>query len=388
MTTTRRATHILLLALLLTSTAWSQRDGADRESQATAKSKQMFKQADKDGDGKLTREEFPEQFRRAFDRIDTDKDGAVSLEEDIAYRTQRTRGAQQQNQRQGPRPKRPEPDHADVKYGPHERNVFDIWLAKSDKPTPLVIFYHGGGFRGGDKRAVDVTLLNGLLENGVSFAASNYRLTDAAPYPAQMHDCARALQFIRLNAKEYNIDTKRVGATGGSAGSGISQWLAAHDDLADPKSKDPVLRQSTRIQVAAVGNAQTSYDPRFIGRLFDTDEVESAFFPLYGLEKPEDINDPKFHPLFEDASPINHATKDDAPVLLHYSQANTPLPPGNTGKQHIHHPKFGFTLKEKLDELGIECVVQLTKDYPGQRSQEYLKFLLKHLDVETKQESK
>ena len=70
MTTTRRATHILLLALLLTSTAWSQRDGADRESQATAKSKQMFKQADKDGDGKLTREEFPEQFRRAFDRIE------------------------------------------------------------------------------------------------------------------------------------------------------------------------------------------------------------------------------------------------------------------------------------------------------------------------------
>ena len=41
------------------------------------------------------------------------------------------------------------PTHANVKYGNHERNVFDLWLAESDKPTPLVIYIHGGGFRGG-----------------------------------------------------------------------------------------------------------------------------------------------------------------------------------------------------------------------------------------------
>ena len=74
---------------------------------------------DKDGDGKLTREEYPEQYRRMFDRLDTNKDGAVSLEEDIAHRTQRMLGAQQKNQGRGPPPTRPEPDHADVTYGPH-----------------------------------------------------------------------------------------------------------------------------------------------------------------------------------------------------------------------------------------------------------------------------
>ena len=43
------------------------------------------------------------------------------------------------------------PTHANVKYGAHQRNVFDIWLADSDKPTPLAIYIHGGGFRAGSK---------------------------------------------------------------------------------------------------------------------------------------------------------------------------------------------------------------------------------------------
>ncbi len=44
-------------------------------------------------------------------------------------------------------PAKPRPDEENVKYGPHERNVLDLWMAKSDKPAPLVLFIHGGGFR-------------------------------------------------------------------------------------------------------------------------------------------------------------------------------------------------------------------------------------------------
>jgi acetyl esterase/lipase len=80
------------------------------------------------------------------------------------------------------RPAPPEPDHANVKYGPHERNVFDLRLARSETPAPLVIYCHGGGFRGGDKRTISTQLLNRLHEAGVSFAAANYRLTNVAPF--------------------------------------------------------------------------------------------------------------------------------------------------------------------------------------------------------------
>src|SRR3989442_15013694 len=79
---------------------------------------------------------------------------------------------------------KPKPDLADVKYGPHERNVLDLWKAKSDKPTPLVVFIHGGGFRGGSKEALSPALLGGLLANGISVMAINYRLSPEVAFPA------------------------------------------------------------------------------------------------------------------------------------------------------------------------------------------------------------
>ena len=350
---------------------------------AKAQSREFFARNDRNKDGKLTRDEVPAGARRVFGQVDANKDGVITVEEDVAFRAARAaRGGGGGRQR---RPALPAPDVANVKYGPHSRNVFDLWRAKSDKPTPLVIYYHGGGFRGGDKRTINPTLLRQLLAGGVSVAAANYRLTGAAPFPAQMHDCARALQFIRHHAKKHSLDPKRVGATGGSAGAGISLWLAFHDDLADPNSKDPVARQSTRISAAVVYGAQSSYDPRFIRKLFDTNEVEGALIPLFGMSGPGDVEDPKFHPLFEEASPINHASAGDAPVMLFYPQPNTPLPNNSSGRLHIHHPKFGFVLKAKLDKLGVECVLKLRKDYPkGSPVGDYVKFFFAKLGVKAK----
>jgi len=242
--------------------------------------------------------------------------------------------------------------------------VLDVWLAKSPTTTPLVIYYHGGGFQAGDKRTLNPELLEKLRAGGISVAAANYRLSKVAPYPAQMHDSARALQFLRLHARRYNLDPARVGAFGGSAGAGISQWLAYHDDLADPSNSDPVLRQSTRLAAAAPFNAQSSYDPRFIKKLMNTNQVHPALVSLFGMDSPADAGNPKFFPLFEDSSPINHLTADDPPILVFFSQRNDPLPPNSPGEQHIHHPKFGFALKEKADRLGVACTLILREDQP------------------------
>ena len=163
-------------------------------------------------------------------------------------------------------------------------------------------------------------------------------------------------------------------------------WLAFHDDLADPKSKDPVARQSTRLTCAVVYGAQSSYDPRFIKKLFNTNKVETALIPLFGMKDANDVDDPKFHPLFEEASAINHASAGDAPVMLFYPQANDPLPPNSDGRLHIHHPKFGFALKEKLDKLGVECVLKLRKDFPDRNPvDEYAKFFFEKLGVKQAQ---
>jgi acetyl esterase/lipase len=221
---------------------------------------------------------------------------------------------------------------------------------------------------------VSPELLRGLLERGISVAAANYRLTDTVSFPAPMHDCARAVQHLRRYADLHNLDPARIGATGGSAGAGISLWLAFHDNLADPESEDPVARESTRISAAVAYAAQSSYDPRFIMELFGTDRVEGALIPFFGMAGPEDVEDPRFHPLFEEASPIRHASAGDPPVLLWYPQPNRPLPPNSSGREHIHHPKFGIVLKERLDALGIECRLLLREDHPRPPIDTYVRF--------------
>src|SRR5262249_365507 len=76
------------------------------------------------------------------------------------------------------------PPHAGVKYGPHERNVLDLYLPGSGGPAPLVLYIHGGGFRGGDKRSLNAQEGKSYLDAGFAVAAINYRLTDTAPMPA------------------------------------------------------------------------------------------------------------------------------------------------------------------------------------------------------------
>ena len=167
-------------------------------------------------------------------------------------------------------PARPEPTVANYEYGNEsERQVFDFWQAKSDKPTPVVLLIHGGGWMGGDKTSYGTQAIKPYLDAGISVASLNYRFIPQAmeqkvdpPVKAPLHDAARALQTIRSKAKEWNIDPTRVGATGGSAGACTSLWLAFHDDLADPKSSDPIARESTRLTCAAVSGAQTSLDPK------------------------------------------------------------------------------------------------------------------------------
>jgi acetyl esterase/lipase len=251
------------------------------------------------------------------------------------------------------------PTHRDVKYGPYDRNVMDVWLAESDEPTPVLVSIHGGGFRGGNK-SVSGSLLRECLDSGISVVAITYRLSDQAIAPAQFHDSARAIQFIRHNAKQWNLDPTRIAATGGSAGAGISLWLGFHDDLADPDNEDPVLRQSTRLTCMSVNGGQTSYDPRFIRDLFpDTNTYRhSALAQLFDVEmdKLDELPDEKYK-LFEECSPITHLTKDDPPAQLIYGMG--------MDAADIHSPRFGKALKEKMDQLGIRCEVYAVQEVLG-----------------------
>ena len=253
----------------------------------------------------------------------------------------------------------PKPTHSEVKYGPHERHVIDFWQADSDRPAPLVLVIHGGGWSSGSKERVQrIVNVKALLDAGISVAANNYRLMADAragrvvpPVKAPMDDCARALQFLRHKAGDWNIDPARVAAAGSSAGACTSLWLAFHDDLADPESKDPVARQSTRLLGAAVIGAQTTLDPKQAQEWIPNSRYGAHAFGrkdfAEALADREEIL-----PWIAEYSPYSLAGQADPKVALFYATAPAM---GKKQKDPTHSANFGVGLQRRCREVGIDC---------------------------------
>lgn len=274
------------------------------------------------------------------------------------------------------------PTHGNVSYGKHERNVLDFWQAKSEKPTPVVICIHGGGWSGGDKSGY-YGRAKTFLDAGISMATINYRLMKQAneekvipPVKAPLEDAARAVQFIRSKASEWNIDKKRIGATGGSAGGASSLWLAFHDDMADPKSSDPVARESTRLYCAAVEGAQTSLDPKELLEWMPNYGYGAHAFGLKNFKEMVEQRD-KILPWIKEYSAIELVTKDDPPVGLYYGGVKG----AKRGESHgdpTHSPMLGLLLVEKLKQAGVEHVLVYV-DQPNAKLPNANAFLIHYL---------
>lgn len=248
----------------------------------------------------------------------------------------------------------PVAEYIDVPYGPHERHTVNFWQAKGDGPRPLLVYIHGGGWTNGSKPPAPDGFVQ-YLERGISIAAINYRYSTEVPLPAPVHDAARALQFIRSKAKEWNFDKEKVALIGGSAGACTSLWLAFHKDLADPTSPDPVARESTRAAAVVAISAQTSIDPKVVAEWLGPNVLEHRMLWLsVGEPDAESLlrNYDKHRETLREFSPYNHYTADAPPVLMVYNRPMT-LPCTN-GDHGIHHPVYGMKLKEKADQLGKE----------------------------------
>jgi acetyl esterase/lipase len=261
---------------------------------------------------------------------------------------------------------------ANVAYGEHPRQLLDFWKAPSDKPTPLVFYIHGGGWVRGDKS--EVSHVEQYLAAGISVVSITYRFTWQAqlaggkpPVAWPLHDAVRALQFVRSEAAEWNIDKQRIAASGQSAGGCSSLWLAMHEDMADPKSADPVARESTRLSCAAVYIAQTSLDPQQMQAWTPNSRYGGHAF---GFMDPNDLKSRDEHfaeflehrdemlPWIKEYSPLEHASADDPPIYLLYDSAPAM---GQPQKDPTHTANFGVPLQERLRGLDVPCELV----YPG-----------------------
>jgi acetyl esterase/lipase len=101
-----------------------------------------------------------------------------------------------------------------AKVGEHSL-LLDLHVPASAKSPPLVLWIHGGAWRGGSKKEVPIA---GLTERGYAIASVDYRLSPVAKFPAQVHDIKAALRYLRANAAKLGIGTEKIAIAGGSAG--------------------------------------------------------------------------------------------------------------------------------------------------------------------------
>ncbi len=192
----------------------------------------------------------------------------------------------------------------------------DIYLPEqpSDKPLPLIVHIHGGGWRGGNKFPCPVA---GMVLKGYAVASVEYRFSQKAIFPAQIQDCQAAIRWLRAHAKQYNFDPDRVGVVGGSAGGHLSALVGTSGGK---KAFAPIggnEDQTDRVQAVCdiFGPAdfsavvQQAADDKNVKNIFQFNTPTDPYSSLIGTK----LDD---KPKADAVSPVHYVSKDNPPFLI------------------------------------------------------------------------
>lgn len=130
---------------------------------------------------------------------------------------------------------------ANVAYGPHPRQVLDIWRTpRTPQGAPVIVYFHGGAWTFGDKREQGRPMLHEFVERGWIVVTSNYRLAPQHRWPAHVVDAKRVLGFTKKFIANYGGDPARVVVAGGSAGGHLAALVALSqpDEWVSPDQRD------------------------------------------------------------------------------------------------------------------------------------------------------
>ena len=193
--------------------------------------------------------------------------------------------------------------------------LLDLYLPEKPEGSPLVIWVHGGGWKGGSKQNCFVKWLSNF---GYTVASINYRLVDIAKWPAQLHDCKGAIRWLRANAQTYGYNPDCVIAAGASAGGHLVALLGTTGDSEELEGNvGGNSEQSSRVQ--AVVDYYGATDFLLISRTqsWKVNKPESVVYNLLGGPANQLVDKAK------QASAKFHVTPNDAPLLVFHGGKDT-----------------------------------------------------------------
>ncbi len=228
--------------------------------------------------------------------------------------------------------------HRDIAYvtDGHERQKLDLYIpADTGKNLPLIIWVHGGAWRGGNKTHYTPMA---YLSAGYAGASINYRLSQHAIFPAQIEDVKAAVRWLRANAETYRLDPERFAAWGSSAGGHLVAMLGTAGDVTEFEVGEN-LEVSSKVQAVVDYFGPTDFLQMDAHRIPDGlvhDAPDSPESKLVGgpIQTHKDR--------VAKANPITYVSKDDPPFLIIHGDQDKLVP---------YHQSV--LLKDALEKAGV-----------------------------------
>jgi len=213
--------------------------------------------------------------------------------------------------------------------------TLDVFAPKQTNGAGIVFVVSGGWFSAHE--AIKAEVFQELLRRGYTVFTVVHGSQPKYTIPEILEDMHRAVRFVRYRAKDYRIDPERIGIAGGSAGGHLSLMIATAGRKGDPDAKDPVDRESSRVQAVGCYFPPTDFlnygEP---GRdVFKALEAELGPFRAPFDFVQFDPKSGRFLPVTDEAerrriareiSPVTHVTPDDPPTLLIHGDADKLVP--------------------------------------------------------------
>jgi acetyl esterase/lipase len=273
----------------------------------------------------------------------------------------------------------PVPAFADISYGPNPHQLLDVHLPKDGAgPFPVLVWY--GGIWQASKHVPD---LNRFLPQHIAVIGVELRtLTDGVaekanpPVSFVMDDACRAVQFVRMNAAQWNLDPQRIAVAGGSQGTLPALYVGCSADRADANSADPVARMSSKVTCVAAYRSQPSIDPK---RMQEWVPGVQWGAPALGCSFDESLKRrDELLPLIAKWSPDALLHKGAAPMYFENEWGLTQPKDITEANYKVHSPAWALGFQKLAEKAGAVCHVKFP-DHPTDGYKDIWDFIVKEL---------